>query len=368
MTRRWMLVLVFALSGAVQAADGRLEINQACAENTGCFPGDAAGFPVTISAPGSYVLTSGLQVPNADTTAIDLTGDADGATIDLNGFRIQGVTSCSPISQACTPSGSGVGIRAAAQTTEVRVLNGTVSGMGAHGVLLQNRDYVHRITAISNGGPGIEVGARSSVIESQALLNGGSGIVIHESTSTTFGNAGESLLSGNLAALNAIVDVGGLDIQGGRSAGGNVCADNHCALRDARRYYLTAEEVNGANALDACTRGYHMASMYELFDTSNLQYAVVPQRNVATWFDYADRGSGPPSETLWGWVRTGKPSGNSVDDTPGRANCNAWTSTAGEGSAMIPKVHWTTVTAGFGAWEGVSVSCASTAPVWCIED
>lgn len=35
------------------ASDGVLEINQTCAIQTGCFAGDTAGLPVTISASGS---------------------------------------------------------------------------------------------------------------------------------------------------------------------------------------------------------------------------------------------------------------------------------------------------------------------------
>jgi hypothetical protein len=44
------------------ASDGQLEINQACAVNTGCFPGDDPGFPVTITQPGSYRLTGNLDL------------------------------------------------------------------------------------------------------------------------------------------------------------------------------------------------------------------------------------------------------------------------------------------------------------------
>ena len=44
------------------AADGVIEINQACATITGCSPSDKPGFPVTITS-GSYILTSDLVVP-----------------------------------------------------------------------------------------------------------------------------------------------------------------------------------------------------------------------------------------------------------------------------------------------------------------
>jgi hypothetical protein len=47
------LLLLLALVPPALAVDGVLEINQTCAEQTGCFTGDAAGFPVTISASGA---------------------------------------------------------------------------------------------------------------------------------------------------------------------------------------------------------------------------------------------------------------------------------------------------------------------------
>ncbi len=49
--------LLLTLATSAYASDGVLEINQACAVNTGCFPGDDPGFPVTVVQPGSYSLT-----------------------------------------------------------------------------------------------------------------------------------------------------------------------------------------------------------------------------------------------------------------------------------------------------------------------
>jgi len=42
-------LLVLFLAMPARASDGVLEINQTCAIQTGCFAGDTAGFPVTIS-------------------------------------------------------------------------------------------------------------------------------------------------------------------------------------------------------------------------------------------------------------------------------------------------------------------------------
>ncbi len=70
---RALFVLLAVASGA-HAVDGVAEINHVCATLTGCFSGDAAGYPVTIdgSAGGSYRLTSDLAVPDNQTGLIVL--------------------------------------------------------------------------------------------------------------------------------------------------------------------------------------------------------------------------------------------------------------------------------------------------------
>ena len=78
-------LLSLALATSAIASDGVLEINQTCAGQTGCFAGDAAGFPVTISASGSYRLTSNLTVPNENTEGIVVSANDVG--IDLTNSR-----------------------------------------------------------------------------------------------------------------------------------------------------------------------------------------------------------------------------------------------------------------------------------------
>jgi hypothetical protein len=70
-------------------------------------------------------------------------------------------------------------------------------------------------------------------------------------------------------------------------------------LAEARTtYYLTTRTFQGNAALTAGTAGFHMASLWEIRDTSNLQY------DTSRGLTQADSGSGPPTET-WGWARTG---------------------------------------------------------------
>ena len=82
--------LFMLLAESAQAAEGLLEINQTCSVQTGCFPGDAPGFPVTISSAGGYLLTSELDAPT-DGPAIDI--QASAVDLDLNGQHVTSANS-----------------------------------------------------------------------------------------------------------------------------------------------------------------------------------------------------------------------------------------------------------------------------------
>ncbi len=362
-----ILLLVLAASAAL-AGDGRIEINQTNALAGGVTPGDAPGFPVTLSASGSYVLTSSLTVPDANTSAIVLEGTADYSTVDLNGFSIHGPIVCSAFS--CNGSGTGVGIEASTTTTNTRVLNGIIRGMGGDGLSLAHRNYVHRVTAYSNGGHGMSVGERSSVIECQAEFNGKAGIHIAESVAAgLLGNAGEALLRGNLSVSNGRAGDGDWDIEGSRAAGANICSDDSCSARGARRFYMTAEAVTGGAALGACTRGYRMAAFSELTAGSDLEYTTKPQMGVQT-SEAPDGGKGAPFESQ-AWVRTG----NLAFGTAGAgvANCDAWASSLSndDGTTILLDSVWAPGDADealSGRFETRLIPCSSPRKVWCIED
>ena len=171
-----LLCLVPGLRAA--AADGRLEINQACVA-TGCFPGDSPGFPVLTSAGQSYVLTSGLVVADADTTAIQ---GAVGATIDLNGFTVSGPVTCTrssfydPTTITCTGSGGGNGVYL---TDGSALRNGQIKGFGNYGVLasggLSSHSVVEDLRVEQNSAGGIYIDD-GSVRRVDVTINGGPGI------------------------------------------------------------------------------------------------------------------------------------------------------------------------------------------------
>jgi hypothetical protein len=172
--------MLAAISSSLYAVDGVVLIDQNRAMAGNITPGDLPGFPVTISLPGSYRLSGNVTVPDTVTNAIHIA--ADHVTLDLNGFSIIGPNVCTPNPTTCTVTGGGVGIHAGdfnvgtIAPRGVRVLNGTVRGMGFHGVRMQGEGtFVERVNTHSNGGPGIVVGG--TVIDSAVVMNGGTGII-----------------------------------------------------------------------------------------------------------------------------------------------------------------------------------------------
>lgn len=109
--------LLTLFSSAAMAVDGVVLIDQNKALAGAVTPGDAPGFPITISQPGSYRLSSNLVLP-AGATAISIA--VNNVTIDLNGFSIIG-----------TPGNNGtVGISysGAPPATGLTIRNGIIDG------------------------------------------------------------------------------------------------------------------------------------------------------------------------------------------------------------------------------------------------
>jgi hypothetical protein len=174
-----LLFLLLLLTGTVGstawAREGRLEINQACV-SSGCFPGDSAGFPVTVTSTTgvtSIVLTGDLEVTDPSQTAISLV--VEHATLDLNGFTIAGPVTCtgSGSTRTCDP-GAGVAVISFADRVTVR--NGAVTGFGGGGLRLGRGAHVEDVIAASNGGNGIETGDRATIEGAKSIGNAGFGI------------------------------------------------------------------------------------------------------------------------------------------------------------------------------------------------
>jgi hypothetical protein len=204
---RLLLALLMPFALPASAGEGALEISPACASGPGCFAGDTPGYPVQVTAPGSYVLTGDLVLPDENTRGIEISNSP--VTVDLGGHAIRRVT-CSGSGCTWLP-GDGVGIFGSASSgTTVR--NGHVWGMGSIGLSLgtectvdgvdASRNHngfetgagcvVSHCTAASNGVYGIRVGPGSSIQDSAARANGFAGFLAESG----------SVLRGNTAYLN----------------------------------------------------------------------------------------------------------------------------------------------------------------------
>ena len=252
------LCIAFGFAGVARAGDGRIEINQTCAL-AGCGGGDSAGFPVGIQSGGSFVLTSDLVVPDANTTGVILPA---GSTLDLNGFTIRGPASCTNAPATCQGTGSGVGVSAGVGST---LRNGTITGMGSHGISAQQPVQVKDVSVIGNGGIGfVAQSSQGSLIRGcRVMRNGDDGIDLGAGgpkgslveDSVIYGNAGIGIDARGVLVLGNIIDSnggvaisanvgngeaayghnsirsnngGGAQVSGGQSIGDNICLNAAC--------------------------------------------------------------------------------------------------------------------------------------------
>jgi hypothetical protein len=138
-----------------------------------------------------------------------------------------------------------------------------------------------------------------------------------------------------------------------------------------RRYYRTADTYTPTFAINACATGYHFASLWEILDTSNLEYAN-EHIDALTPVDY-DMGEGPPVGAgglgLVGWIRTGY--NKSTTGVEGQANCDAWTSVnpAHYGTQAGLSYEWGAgTTEDIFVWNVMVGACDYSGGVWCVED
>lgn len=148
-------------------------------------------------------------------------------------------------------------------------------------------------------------------------------------------------------------------------AGGSASASEVEAAQPAstgiRQFYMTAGVYQGDAALSACAAGYHMASLWEIADPSQLQYNT----SLGLWM--SDSGQGPPANKR-GWVRTGYVSNTLYE--PGGSNCAVWTSSqeGHYGTQVILPTDWTSDSDDIGVWSATADNCIFSNHVWCIED
>jgi hypothetical protein len=333
---------------SARAVDGVIEINQTRALAGGVIPVDGPGFPVTIGS-GSYRLTGDLVVANENETAIEVVDSY--TTIDLNGFRIMGPNRCfgSPSEVVCIAPGSGIGIYADPVARFTTVRNGVVTGMGSHGIDLNQGSHVEGLLVQSNGGDGVRMEGRSLVVDTRILDQGGTGLralafPVHFRGTTIAGTGG----------VPSYVDA--------TEMGGNHCFDGLCSAVPKRRFYLSQDSHAATDAPTACDPGFHFSTLSEMVQPASLQYDVTRGKTLA------DSGRGAPA-ARFGWVRTGGDASSS--NLLGDGNCEAWSTNSGasRGTLVFIKHDWE-ISAVDPRWIWYSDigQCSATASVWCVQD
>lgn len=152
---QFALFLMAMVAMRAEAGDGAVEINQDCVA-VGCFAGDSPGYPVTITEPGTYMLTSDLAPPgSAFTDAISIP-QATPVDIDLGGHTINGGASCggTPYVVDCTPAlgRSGFQIGGEGLAVAVHIHHGRISGFteGVQGIDLGTGTQFDGLTMTDN--------------------------------------------------------------------------------------------------------------------------------------------------------------------------------------------------------------------------
>ncbi len=184
-----LMQLASALTLLTGAAQAQTTIDQAKALAGNVTPGDGPGFPVQINQPGSYKLTSNLNVP-LHVQAITVV--SPGVTIDLNGFVISSLVECNQTWQSTTVNcnlmnvaGANLFNQAAINTNraDTAVRNGMVRGFSGHG--LHGVQHIENMHISENLGSGVWVTVYSSGVparlthirNSRIELNHQSGVV-----------------------------------------------------------------------------------------------------------------------------------------------------------------------------------------------
>ena len=134
------ILLCMLTTGAAFAVDGVILIDQNRALAGGITPGDTAGFPILITQPGSYRLSSNLLVP-ANTDGIQVS--ASDVTLDLNGFEIKSPQFVCTATPCDYPFGVKIGLFS--EVTSVTVRNGTITGFSFQLYVNGNRSLIENL-------------------------------------------------------------------------------------------------------------------------------------------------------------------------------------------------------------------------------
>ncbi len=258
------LALILSIAPVSHASDGETEISQARANQGLVTPADGAGFPVTISVPGAYRLTSNLVV-TGPVDAIEIV--VPGVQLDLNGFSIDGLD---------------VGNRGIFSTeSDVTLRNGTIRNMTGDGVDVGEYARISGLRSIDNGGDGIDVGSGGSVTGSTAANNGSFGIrgslgcSVIGSISRNNGGDGINLGAGGSILENTVRDNTTDGLQCGTS-----CTISHNAVLNNDGDGINAALSFGSTIIGNAVRSNDLLGI-DMADDAGYAHNVVTNNNGA---------------------------------------------------------------------------------------
>jgi hypothetical protein len=225
-----LVVAALALPTSVASA-AVVVITQAKAIAGGVTPGDTAGFPVTLNAPGAYRLDTNLTVP-AGKNGIEVRSHY--VDIDMNGFRLYGWNAAGT---------QRVGIKGVDATFGIsKIHDGFISGFVQDGIRLSgnsNQWVIENMTIQSNGSSGINSGLVSytRTLNSTINVNGLYGIqcadYCHVEGSLIASNLVDGILMrsglvlGNTIAGNVLYGVNDMVAPGDVGVGNNALIGNN---------------------------------------------------------------------------------------------------------------------------------------------
>jgi hypothetical protein len=210
-------VLCVLVAAPALAADGEILLSQEGAMAGNVTPGDAPGFPVTLTRPGRYRFVGNLTAPpGADGIEIE----SDNVTVDFDGFALQGDAKADK------------GVSSRRDAVEIR--DGVVTGFASFGI---ENEYVGKFWAISNmrvvkNGKGVSAGAYARVVGNTIAMNGDYGLACEF-----------CLIEGNVVALN---HDDGIDARGSTVLGNSIAGNRGYGISSFMMGYAMTGYGNNA--------------------------------------------------------------------------------------------------------------------------
>lgn len=168
-------ILTGILFLAAAGAEAQIhEFNAGCVA-AGCFPGDGPGFPVEITRPGHYRMTSVINNPDPAIEAVVV--DATEVTLDLNGFTLYGPNRCRYVATGggqlqCRYQGGADLVWVTPSSDNVRISRGYIRGAAGSGMMvgyfplfMVDAVEIEDVTVTDSGQYGIQCLCRTGTIQ-----------------------------------------------------------------------------------------------------------------------------------------------------------------------------------------------------------